>query len=332
MKSLPQPPVELFDLAIGYQKSKTLFACLEFGIPTLLAQGELSLSDIAHQLRLHPIAADRLLNACTALGLLERVGVEYCNTELSDTFLVQGKPTYLGAQYLNYDRTSYENWSQLTQKLREWRPGETNAQPPQEEDQGSESLSAQHNLAVLVGHALAKAYDFSRHRLLLDLGGGTGAMSIGICGVHHELTSIVYDLPQIGDAARRFIEEAGLSARITVTTGDFKQDELPDGFDVVLLANFLSVSSEETNRQLLKKLYERLPGGGAVILSGWILEDTRTAPLIPLLFCLEDINWQAPDVERSFQTYEEWLAAAGFVNIKHEMYCPPTSMIVGRKG
>ena len=50
-----------------------------------------------------------------------------------------------------------------------------------------------------------------------------------------------------------------------------------------------------------------------------------------MLFCLEDINWEAPDVERSAATYEVWLADAGFSEIERRVYCPPTSMIVGRK-
>ena len=91
------------------------------------------------------------------------------------------------------------------------------------------------------------------------------------------------------------------------------------------------MASEETNRALLRQIYERLPGGGALIVSGWILDDSRTRPLVPVLFCLEEINWRAPDVERTASTYAGWLVAAGFVRVEHKNYCPPTSMIVGRK-
>ncbi|MCA1602373.1 MAG: hypothetical protein LC742_09190 [Acidobacteria bacterium] len=159
----------------------------------------------------------------------------------------------------------------------------------------------------------------------------TGGMSLGVCGRHGQLHSIVLDLPEIVEVAREFVRASGFGDRIEVRAGNFKEDQLPTGFDVALLANLLSVASEETNRELLRRLYERLPDGGAVILSGWILDDNRTGPLIPVLFCLEDINWQAPDVERSAATYEAWLAEAGFVEIMREMYYPPTSMIVGRK-
>lgn len=330
-QSLPRPPLELLDLATGYQRSKTLFALVEFALPTLLARGSLPLEEIARLLRIHPLAADRFLNACAALGLLDRVNGEFRNTALSERFLVQGKPTYLGDQFLKYDRTSYPSWTNLTHRLREWRPGATDDEIPQKADQDQASMSAQHNLSLLVGHALGEAYDFSRHRKMLDLGGGTGAMSLGICSLHSGLRAIVFELPAIAEVAREFVGGSGLSDRIEVQAGNFKEDELPAGFDVALLANLLSVASEETNRELLSKLYERLPGGGTVILSGWILDDGRTSPLIPVLFCLEDINWQAPDVERSASTYERWLAAAGFVEIEREMYCPPTSMITGRK-
>lgn len=328
---LPQPPVELFDLAFGYQKSKTLFALVELKIPTLLAEGGLRLDEIAARCGLARLAADRFLNACVALKLLARDGDHYSNTQLSQTFLVEDGRAYLGEQFLNYDRTSYPNWANLTARLREWRPGETDDETPQTEDQGAEAMATQHNLALLVGNALARAYDFSRHRKMLDLGGGTGAMSIGVCKVYERLHSIVFDLPRIVRVARRFIEDAELKARIETAAGNFKEDELPEGFDLALLANLLSVAREETNRNLLKRIYERLPAGGAILLSGWILDDARTSPLIPVLFCLEDIAWQAPDVERSFATYERWLADAGFQRIERATYCPPTSLIIGRK-
>lgn len=134
------------------------------------------------------------------------------------------------------------------------KPSKTEDGKPQEEGQSAESLSAMRNLALLTARALGLAYDFSRHQRMLDLGGGTGAMSIGICGRNPQLRAIVFDLPHIIDVARDFIRASGLSERIETSTGNFKINELPTGFDVALLANLLSVASEETNRELLRKL------------------------------------------------------------------------------
>ncbi|HYO92642.1 MAG TPA: methyltransferase, partial [Pyrinomonadaceae bacterium] len=128
-----------------------------------------------------------------------------------------------------------------------------------------------------------------------------------------------------------YVNESDLSERIEIMEGNFKTDGLPEGFDVALLANLLSVASEETNRRLFRRIYERLPVGGAILISGYVLDDGRTSPLIPVLFCLQDINWQAPDVERDVSTYRSWLEEAGFLEIEHQPYCPPTSLLVGRK-
>lgn len=330
-EKLPPPPLELLELATGYQRSKTLFAAVDFALPTLLARRSLPLDEIAETLGVHLLAADRFLNACVSLGLVERVDGHYRNTAVAETYLVRGKPAYLGDLFARYDRTSYFVWTDLANRLRHWEPGVTDDDVPTDADQGEASMRAQHNLARLVGHAMAESYDFSRHTSLLDLGGGSAAMSISICGVHESLSAVVFDLPAVVPAAEEYIDEAGLGDRIRVETGNFKEDPLPEGFDVALLANLLSVSSEETNRELLARIHDALPPGGAVILSGWILDEGRTGPLIPVLFCLEDINWQAPDVERSAPTYTRWLAEAGFVEVEQLTYAPPSSMIVGRK-
>ncbi|MDQ3920500.1 MAG: acetylserotonin O-methyltransferase, partial [Acidobacteriota bacterium] len=285
----------------------------------------------ARAISLHPVAADRFFNACVALGLLRREGGEVRNAQLSARFLVKGEPTYLGDFFLKYDHASYPRWDDLVHRLRAWRPGATDDEPPPAADQGEAGMRARHNYSLLVAHALGKSYDFSRHRVMLDLGGGTGAYSISLCRSHESLRAVVFDLPPVARLAREYVTESDVSPRVEVRAGDFKKDALPAGFDVALLADLLSVASEETNRALLREIYGRLPGGGAVIVSGWILDDVRTSPLVPVLFCLEDINWRAPDVERSASTYAGWLAEAGFVEIEHKTYCPPTSMIVGRK-
>jgi len=329
--SLPPPPIELLDLATGYQRARTLFSLVEFGLPTMLSAGALPREAIAGRLELHPLAADRFLNACVALGLLARDGLCFGNAPVSATFLVRGETTYLGDQILLHARTTYGQWSDLTTTLRAWRPGATDGAPPDEADQGADALRGQHNLARLVGHALARAYDFSPHRALLDLGGGTGAMAVSVCEVHPALRATVFDLPGVLDTTRECIRAEGMEGRIGVAEGNFKSDPLPGGHDVVLLANLLSVSSEDTNRALLRRLYEQLPPGGAVILSGWILDDGRTSPTIPVLFCLQDISWNAPDVERSAGTYLSWLRDAGFRDVERRPLCEPSSMIVGRK-
>ena len=321
-----QSVARLLEIASGYQCSKALFALVSLGIPSLLERGPQSAEQVAGAVGLHPVAAGRLLNACAGLGLLEVHDEQYCNAPIAMRFLVKGSPTYLGDELSRYDRVSYPLWTDLVERMKTWQPG---VHPPRGAD-ASDPL-ATHNLATLTAEALSRHYDFSAHARLLDLGGGTGAMSIVICRAHDRLSAIVYDTPQVARLAETFVRDSGVGDRVEVRAGDLTSDPLPEGFDVALLANVLSMLDEETARKLLGRLHARLPAGGVILLSGWILDDSRTEPLCAALFCLEDIAWHAPDVERSVSTYAAWLEAAGFADVEECVYFPPTRLLSARK-
>lgn len=321
----------LLQIATAYQQSKALFTLVELRIPTLLAGKQLKVDEISEAVGVHPLALDRLLNACVALNLLRREDAGFTNTEIAEKFLIEGNENYLGDLFLNYNENSYPLWNKLTARLKDWTPNMNDAETPQAEDQGAEAMNSYHNFALMTGKALAHSFDFSPYKNLLDVGGGTAAMSLGICEFYTHLKATIFELDEIAQAARVRIKESSFEKRLQVVEGNFKEDSLPDGFDVALLANLLSVSSAKTNKQLLRRIYERLPSNGACILSGWILDDTRTSPLMPILFCMEDINWQVPDVERTESQYKSWLQEAGFVNIERKMYFAQTSFMVGYK-
>ena len=65
-------PAALLEIAVGYQKSQTLFAFAELKIPDLLHEKEMPSVEMAKRLKIHPLAMERFLNACAAIGLLQK--------------------------------------------------------------------------------------------------------------------------------------------------------------------------------------------------------------------------------------------------------------------
>lgn len=321
----------LTDLATGYQKSKILFTFGNLGIADLLNEKPLGAEAVARKLKIETIAAERFLNACTMLGLLKKSGKTYSNSTLSKEFLIKDGEFYLGGQLERYGERSYPLWENLEKSLKKWKAGATSQSVPEDEDQGAEAMAEQHNYSYLHGTHLARAFDFSKYKKLLDLGGGTGAMSIGLCRAFPKLEAVVFDLEQNVKIAEKFVKKAGLSKQIKCVGGDFQKDGLPEDFDAVLLANFMSVADEKDNLKLLADIYDKLPKGGACIISGLIMDNSKLAPETAVLFCLEDICQNAPDVERSEKIYTDWLKKTGFVKIKCETYLAPTKMLCGFK-
>ncbi|HXG84402.1 MAG TPA: methyltransferase [Pyrinomonadaceae bacterium] len=326
-----ESPNDLLELAIGFQRSQVLFSFVELEISKILHEKNLTAKELSRKLLIDEIAMERFLNASVILGLLETENEHYKNAALAEYFLVKGNEFYLGGQISRYQNRSYPLWAKLTEKLKAWKHGESENETPDEEDQGADSMAEQHNLALLHGYALAKAFDFSKYNRVLDLGGGTGAMSIGLCESYENLSATVFDLPENVEKADEFISESNLQTKIKTVGGDITKDDLPKDFDVALLANLVSVFDAETNKKLLYDIYKNLPENGICIISGWILDENRLAPEISALFCLEDICWQSPDVEKNFGVYKSWLEAAGFRHVEYKTYLEPTRLICAYK-
>lgn len=322
---------EFLEIITGYQRSRVLFTFIELEVPTLLSGKKLSAAHLAKHLQIHPLAMDRFLNTCVSIDILEKEGEKFFNSEFAENYLVKGAEFYLGGNVRRHRKRSYAAWENLTEALKNWNYDETSSENPDDEDQGAEAVAEQHNLALLHGFELAKAFDFTNFSKILDVGGGTGAMSIALCKSFPKLEATVFDLPENIKVAEDFVKKNRLKKRIKTVGGDFQKDNLPTGFDAALLANFMAVADAESNKKLLKQIYDRLPSGGVCILSGWIIEDSHVVPQISVLFCLEDICWNAPDVERSFKVYKSWLREAGFKNIKSKKYLEPTRIIYGYK-
>jgi SAM-dependent methyltransferase len=338
-------PAKLLDIATGYQRAKVLFALIELGIPTLLAEGPRTADWVATRTSLDSVAADRFLSACVALGLLQRQGDRYANAPDTQRYLVHGTETDLSQYFSWQDEICYPAWSRFATRLREWQPGcqdrsaagnggaNDGASRASNSDatERAASTRSHHPLSVLLAEALTNAVDLSRHHQVLDLGGGSGAASIALCRRHPNLRAIVLELPEIAAVAREFVARSGLADRIEVREGDFMKGPLPSGCDVALLANVMALSTAEGNCGVLRRVYDALPSGGIVLISGWMLDDDRDHSPLRALFCLEDIRWGSPDVERCAATYSEWLESAGFTGIRRSTQLEPASVMIGRK-
>ncbi len=243
----------LLELMTDYQKSQVLFTFVELEIADFLGEKGLPAAEITGAKKIDRLAMERFLNAAVTLGLLARKNGLFSNTEMTRNFLSKENEFYLGGQAQRHRKRSSKVWAKLTKNLRNWKYGDDQKAAPDATDQGAEAMTEQHNLALLHGFALAEAFDFSKYKTLLDLGGGTGASSIGLCRSVPNLRSIVCELPENAAVAEKFIAENNLSDRVKAVSGDFKKDDLPADFDAVLLANFMSVADAAANKKLLKK-------------------------------------------------------------------------------
>lgn len=305
----------LWRMAMSFQVSKALFIANNLDIFTVLARKPLNGEQLANKLKLQPRPVTRLLNAMVSFGLLIKKNELFSNTAIADTFLVRGKPEYFG-NYLNAVNEVYLAWADFDKVITE------NHYLPLFRKEYAEGIElvrrmmlAQEAFSFRQAVCLPKIYDFSRHKLLLDVAGGTGIFSVMAVKAHPQLKSIVFDVPAVCAIARERIQFYKTRNKIKITEGNFITDELPRGADVALLSTVLDSYDESDCRMLMKKVFTVLEPGGVLIVNEIMLNEDSTGPLFPALFSLELMIERNRGDARKVSEIRQWMKESGFTDI-----------------
>ena len=334
----PRSPLPLMHLVSGFWASKTLAAAVELDLFTTLSGVTVDVDDLCQLLGLHSRPAEMLLSGCASLGLLEECDGRFANSPLAEEYLVRGKPYYFGGVVTMLDRRLYLPWDRLADALRTNRAQTWGDQPglfeaistnPAEQRIFTEAM---HSWSIQSGRSLAEAFDFAPYRRLIDVGGGSGAYCIEACLRYPHLRAVVYDIPAALEIAREKIAEAGLSDRIATQAGDFFKDDLPEGSDVALLSMILHDWTPEKNRTILRKCYDALPAGGAMLVSELMMDDDKSGPAPAALMSLNMLI-ETEGRNYTWAEYTRWLEETGFEAIRRVPLESPgaNGILVGRK-
>jgi SAM-dependent methyltransferase len=231
----------------------------------------------------------------------------------------------LGGLIDYYQGEFYASYGKLDRAVQENRPQVTNIEgsdtdvfsaAEKEPPLQRQFLEAMHRLGVWEGERLAQLFPFRHVARLMDVGGGSGALSIALAQRHHHLSIRILDRPSVCLIAREFVAKAHLEKRIAVVPGDFWQEPLPGGMDAILLSMVLHDWSLDKNRVLLKQCYDALPSGGHVLIFEQLLQEDRCGPLITCLTSLTMLLRTESGTEYTENDYRSLLNETGFRDFK----------------
>jgi hypothetical protein len=311
-------------LATGFWSFKTFAAAIELDLFTQVSRvGAATVEDLGAMLGLQQRPADLLLAACASLGLLDKDADRYRNSPLAEEFLVSDRPYYFGGFVRYLDQREYPAWHRVVEALRTnrpltWDPDRQDSMFSAEDPVVMELFwEAMHSISIFTARALAEAYDFTGHSRLLDVGGGSGAYPIELCGRYPDLAATVLDLPHVCEIAAGKVTAAGLDKRIDIVCGDFLAPApLPGGYDVFILSSILHDWDERTGRDLLAKCHAALPERGVVLICELVLNPERTGPPAAALMGMNMLVELVGGKNYSETEYTNWLIAAGFTSIR----------------
>jgi demethylspheroidene O-methyltransferase len=308
-----------FDMIAGFVYSQILAAFVQAGLIKFLNGHLRSFDEIAKSTGLSPDATDRLLQAGQSLQIAEspQPGLWTLGEAGAPLSANEGAMAMIRHHHLLYSDLA-DPLALLAKNRREETALSAYWTYASKDDSKAEAAGYSALMTAtqpMVSQQIIDAYDFSGHKKMLDIGGGSGAFTAAIAAAAPDLEFGIFDLP--GVIAETGKRQAGdlLSRRIELHGGSFKQTDFPAGYDLITLVRILHDHDDDISQALLTKIYHALPKGGRLLIVEPMSESDHAARMGDAYFGL--YLWaMGSGRPRSSSEIRTMLEKAGFTTVE----------------
>jgi len=318
-------------MAQAYWESAALMAAVELEVFTAIAHGHDTVAAAAKAVGIGERNAERLLTALCAMTLLTRDGERFTNAPDVQRFLVKDGERYAGPWIL-FTKPRWAGYGELSDRLRKGTEKRLGAYENFTVEDARRYHAATYSIGMGAARLFSRSLDLKGRKLMLDLGGGSGAYSIVATQTFPGLKAIVLDLPPVVVVTREYIAANNAGERVSAVAGDFTTSDFPQGVDVVVMASNLPQYEPALIRLVVKKAFAALVPGGEMHLVGETLHDDRRGPLSAALWGLNEAVQGSTGLAHTESEVKSYLQDAGFQDVAVHPFVPGVlSRIAGRK-
>ncbi|MEY4761444.1 MAG: hypothetical protein RLZZ200_1300, partial [Pseudomonadota bacterium] len=216
--------------------TQVIAVAVRLGLPDRLLNGPCASDALAEAAGVHADALHRLLCALASLGLAVHHGGRRFSLAPDGELLLTAAAGSLRGVALHWGDRQWRSFGLLGAAVADGRAHVAEGFEPLQKDPAQADVfnRAMAEQSLRIGLAAAAAYDFGRFRRVLDVGGGYGAVLASLLSTCPRLEGATFDLPDVEDAARRYLHEQALGDRAEFIGGSFFET-VPAGFDCHVL-------------------------------------------------------------------------------------------------
>ncbi len=311
----------LVEMAMSYSRSCVLCAAARLGVADALGDEVRSVGFVAEKCEADADALYRLLRALAGIGVTEETTPKHFRLTPFGKPLRKDAPQSAWPAVIFWADLLADEWSLLTDCVRAGKPAREVRDPKiasrwSQEPDGSAIFRAVMGTAPAEDYApIAKAWDFSRAKVVADLGGGGGSLILAVLKLNPHLRGMLVDHEASVDAARPRFAQEDPSHRCELIAADLTQS-VPAVADVYMLKHFLHGRQDADAITILRNCRAVIPANGHLLIIEFILP-----PLVSHAdqelegHLMSDLNMLAVTGgrERSEGEWKALLEAAGFV-------------------
>lgn len=299
----------LEDLSTAYWYSEVLFTAIELELFQLMEKGNNLPEDLATAAKCHPEELLRLLRAMDRMGLVTRHKECFYNGQVASLYLIPGTKDYLG-DFLLYRKYMLPRWEELTGKVSDRKREEETELSYSERNY--RYVSSMDVLVKLKAREIVDRVQAEKiHGPILDVGGGAGSLIRAMSESTQCTDGVLFDIPEVIEAARKLYTDDQSWEGITPVGGDFRSYSFDRKFGVVCLSNFLHAYGPEEAEELLGKAVSLLEEDGIILIHDYFPDRGGVVPqkgaLYDLNMMLNTYNGRCHDSK----AIVEWCKRAG---------------------
>jgi SAM-dependent methyltransferase len=297
---------------MGFMLSQAVYVATKLEIPDLVAAGPRSAPELAAAAGADPDALYRLLRMLAGHGIfVEHEDGSFTNSELSE--LLRDAPDSLRDFALVFGEDFYPALGETLHAV-------TTGEPAFQAVFGSsydDYLAAKPEASTRFNRFMAgdkrtvaevlAAEDWRGDELVVDVGGGNGALLQGLLERQPRLRGIVFDLPHVAPEAEERLRVAGLADRCEVVSGSFFEG-VPAGGDVYILSHILHGLDDDRAAEVLRRVRQAILEDGRLL----VVDGVVAPPNEPEVKLLDLLMLILGGRERTEAEWPVLLAAGGF--------------------
>ncbi|MFZ1023601.1 MAG: methyltransferase, partial [Thermoplasmata archaeon] len=277
------PEATLLRLIGGYRVTQALYVMTKLGIPDSLSAGPKDAISLATEAGVQPDRLLRVLRALASIGVLTMDERGSFGLTEAGRLLESHPQGSMALPSIFAGEEPYRAWGDLLECVR---TGETAfdhafgmghfeylAQHPE----ASATFNKLMAWSVGVSGEPLEGYDLGRHKLVVDVGGGKGALMASALRAQPGLHGILFDQASALVEAPALLQDAGVADRCEILTGS-AFDAVPTGGDLYVMSRVLHDWSDEKALLLLANCRKAMSKGGVLLLVEGVLPDGIVSP------------------------------------------------------
>ncbi len=298
----------------GFWVSRALFATAYFGLADIVKDGPRSVEEIAAASQTNPGALGRMLRALSSIGVfaMEADG-RYRSTPLSATLESDVPGTLRYTVMSELGLSHYQAWEFFPHSIATGEMAfvkrfgkeiwEYYHEHPEHAAPFNRSMTA---FSEAVIASVIAAFDFTRFRKIVDVGGGQGALLAAILSASPNARGVLFDAPEVLAGASCI---APVAERCELAPGNFFE-AVAEGGDAYVMKWILHDWKDEQCRTILANCHRAMQPGGSVIAIDFVLPPGNE----PSFGKWMDLNMlvMTGGRERSAQDFRRVFESAGF--------------------